>query len=105
MFMEVYYEHYAKNCNGHYWGAEEKQIPYMVLIKDRDKREAFHDFLKNEGFSCVSWNRDYPGVLVNMRLRRFALITKACKHSCVNDRNYTEEEFLSEVYAHWKLKP
>ena len=55
-----------------------------------------------KGFSCVAWNSDYPGVLVNMELRRFALIEKACKHSCVEDRNFALEEFMDEVFSPWE---
>lgn len=104
MLMEVYYEHYAENCRGRYWEMEPKQTPYMVLIKDAAKRNGFKAYLTEKGFRCVGWNQDYPGVLVNMKLRRFALITKACKHSCVDDRNFTLDEFISKVFNPWEVE-
>lgn len=98
MLMELYYEHYADNCHGIYWDMSSKSLPYMVLIHDFEKRQKFHDFLKSEGFQCVTWNYEYPGVLVNMNFRRFGLICRACRYGCVNNRNYSLEEFMSEVY-------
>ena len=76
--MDVYYEHYWK------------------------EREEFRRFLEQKGFRCVDWNQDYPGVLVNLHMRRFALIYRACKHLCVGDRNYTREEFLEKVFRPWE---
>lgn len=97
MLMEVYYEHYMENCMGRYW-EEEKYIHYMVNIHDKNKREKFRRFFESESFTCVDWNPDYTGVLVNIKLRRFALIYMACRHSCVDERPYTPEEFMDEVY-------
>ena len=103
MLMEVYYEPYAENCRGKYWEIEPKQTSYMVLIRDAEKRNAFKDFLTEKGFRCVVWNQDYPGVLVNIKIKRFTLIEKAYKHSCVDDINYTLEEFMSEVFYPWEI--
>ena len=98
MLMELYYEHYVQNCCGRYW-EEQKSIPYMVLFDDGEKMMKFRDFLLSEGFRAVTGMSGYPGgVLVNMELRRFGQIFYACKYSCVNDRNYTPEEFMNEVY-------
>lgn len=94
--LEVYYEHYAENCNGAYW-EEDKQIPYMVLIKDRELIERFKEELIELGFRCVSWNDSYPSVLVNIKLKRFGMITRACYHECVDKRNYSYDEFYNEV--------
>lgn len=98
MLMELYYEHYRENCRGKYWEEDVKCIPYMLLIKDVGQRNRFKDFLKENGFSCVDWNGEYPGVLVNMELRRFGMISKACAHTCVDNRNYTVDEFMNEVF-------
>ena len=94
--MEAYYEHYAENCRGHYW-EEEKTIPYMVLFPSNEAMQRFIEKLKTRGYSCVSNNTGYRALLVNTTLKRCGVITKACKHSCVNDRNYTEEDFEKEV--------
>lgn len=92
MIKKVYYE----NPTGSYW-ERKKYTPYMVLIRDFEEREAFRELLEERGFKLVTWNRYYPGVLVNMELKRFGLIYRPCKHSCVDDRNYTVKEFLIEV--------
>ena len=97
MLMEVYYEHYSENCRGRYWEAEEKSIPYMVLFPSNDEMQQFISKLRTLGFSCVSNNSSYRALLVNVALKRCAVITKACKHSCVGDRNYTPEEFEREI--------
>lgn len=92
MFMEVYYEHYAENSRGHYW-EEEKSIPYMVLFPSNEAMQRFIEKLTAQGYCCVSNNTGYRALLVNTTLKRCGVITRACKHSCVNDRNYTQEEF------------
>ncbi len=96
MLMEVYYEHYRENCKGAYW-EERKSLPYMVLECDKAKREEFKEILKRKGFRCVAWNDSYPGVLVNVELKRFGMINRACKHSCVDDRNYSIDEFMVKI--------
>lgn len=99
MLMEVYYEHYRENCCDKYWEPDTESIPYMVLIHYTGQRDEFKGFPLQKGFSCVSWNTDYPGILVNMELHRFDLITRAYKHSCVNGRYYTLDEFIGEVFS------
>ena len=99
MLMEVYYEHYADNCRDRYWEMEEKSIPYMVLFPSNEEMQSFILELKQQGYRCVSNNTDYRALLVNTTLRRCAVITKACKHSCISDRNYTPEEFEREVLS------
>ena len=96
--MNVYYKHYEENCTKNYWDLEEKVLPYMVLICNKEEREAFRQFLESENFVCVTWNSLYPGVLVNMQFRRFALIHRPCHFSCVNDRDYSVDSFMNEVY-------
>lgn len=72
-------------------------VPYMVIIQDKTKRNDFKQQLINLGYNCEDWNESYPGVLVNVDLKNFALISKACKHKCVDNRNYTKEEFKQEI--------
>lgn len=102
MFMEVYYEHYYENCNDSYWEMEEKSIPYMVLFPTVEDMQSFIGELKQDGIRCVSGNTCYRALLVNLELKRCAVIRRACKHHCVGDRNYTPEEFRKEVYEPWK---
>ena len=96
MLMEVYYENYAANAQGLYW-EEQKSLPYMVLVREKPKREHLKQILKSKGFRCVAWNDDYPGILVNTNLKRFGMIHAACKHACINDRNYSFDEFIDEI--------
>lgn len=97
MLMEVYYEHYAENCCDSYWEKETKSIPYMVLFPSNKEVQAFILKLKNQGYRCVSNNYSYHALLVNTNLRRCAVITRACKYSCIDDRNYSPEDFEREV--------
>ena len=85
-----------------YWEKESKSIPYMILFPSADEMHRFMEVLRGDGLRCVASNSDYKGLLVNLELRRYGVIHFACKHSCVGDRNYTPNEFISEVYKHWK---
>lgn len=96
MLTEVYYEHYRENCKGAYW-EEPISIPYGVYDRDRKARNSFYGYLTTKGFKCVTWNNDYPLILVNTELKRFGLIYRACAHKCVDSRNYTIQEFKDEV--------
>ena len=97
--MDAYYKDYNLHCHDREWFDNAKRVlPYMVLEKDRKKREKFRAFLEAEGFKLLTWNPDFAGVLVNMEFRNFGLIYLPCKHACVNDRNYTIQEFMDEVY-------
>ena len=97
--MDAYYKDYNLHCHDKDWpGNAERVLPYMVLERNRGKREEFRAFLETEGFKLLTWNPDFSGVLVNMEFRNFGLIYLPCKHACVNDRNYSIQEFLDEVY-------
>ena len=98
MLLEVYYKNYAKNCKGKYW-EEERSLPYIVLERDLKKRNAFYGYLTSRAFKCVSWNYSYPAILVNTKLMRFGMITKAAKHPSIDDRLYTIHEFKEEILS------
>lgn len=102
MLLEVYYEHYYENCNDKYWEMEEKSTPYMVLFPTVDEMLSFIDEIRQDGIRCVCKNTSYRALLVNLELKRCAVIMRACKHSCVDDRNFTPEEFRTEIYEPWK---
>ena len=102
MLMEVYYEHYAENCKEQYWEMEKKSLPYMVLFPSVEAMWQFMQTLEGDGLRCVSANRDYKGLLVNLELMRYGVIHRACKHACVDDRNFAPEEFRSEIYDGWR---
>lgn len=102
MLMEVYYKHYMENCKDRYWELEKKSIPYMVLFPTVEKMRCLMEALSKDGLRCVGANYDYRGLLVNLELMRFAVIQKACKHSCVDGRTFMPEEFVSEVYGPWR---
>ena len=98
MLMEIYYEHYAENCRDRYWELEKLSVPYMVLFPTVYEMHCFMDVLRRDGLRCVESNYEYRTLLVNLELKRFAVIRQPCKYKCVNDHNYTPEEFISEVY-------
>lgn len=87
--LEVYYEHYAngKGDDGR------RVLPYMVNCLNDGEAKRLFDLLKSSGYQCVAWNVGFH-VLVNTEFRRFGMIHYPCKHSCVDDRIYTLEEFL-----------
>ena len=65
--MDAYYKDYNLHCHDREWfDNAERVLPYMVLEKDRKKREEFRAFLEAEGFKLLTWNPDFAGVLVNM---------------------------------------
>ena len=97
MFMEVYYDHYAENWCDRYWEKEDESIPYLVLFSSNEEMQEFILKLEKQGYRCVSNNSVYLALLVNTDLRRCAVVTKACKQSCIDNRNYTLEEFEREV--------
>ena len=98
MLLEIYYEHYAENYNDRYWEMEEKSIPYIILFPKRSEMQLYIMKLKRLGYRCVSNNFTYRALLVNTELKRCAVIVKACKFCCVDDRNFTPEEFENEVF-------
>lgn len=102
MFMDVYYEHYTKNCNGRYW-EEQRSTPYLISFPTVKNMQSFMDELRKDGLKCVSSNSSYHTLLVNLDLKRFAVIPKACKHFCKDDRTYNSEDFITEVYSCWKI--
>ena len=95
--MELYYEDYISNyCNS--WWKARRVLPYMVFERSSEKRERFRAFLKDEGFKQVTWNDSYLGILVNMEFRNFGLVNRPVKFARVNDRDYSIQEFIDEVY-------
>ena len=94
IYADMYYENYHdENCPD-----QEEVLPYMVLIHDHSKREKFKSFLESDGFSCMDWNDQYPGVLVNTRFKRFRLIHRPCRFPCVKSHDYTINEFMDKIY-------
>lgn len=102
MLMEVYYRHYRENCQEKYWEMEEKSMPYMILFPSVSKMNDFMQELQRDGLQCVASNDSYRGLLVNLDLKRYGVIHRACKFGCLGNRDYTPEEFRKEVYEPWK---
>ena len=98
MFLELYYKDYAKHCQERYWEEDKKSLPYLVKILDKNQRERFCEFLASEGFKRVCWSSITNAVLVNMEYHRFGNLPKPVSTSRVDNRNYTLEEFMNEVY-------
>ena len=104
MLMEVYYRYYRENSQEKYWEMEEKSMPYMLLFPSVSEMHDFMKVLQKDGLQCVASNRSYCGLLVNLDLKRYGVIHRACKFACVGNRNYKPEEFKREVYEPWKIK-
>ncbi|MDD5994585.1 MAG: hypothetical protein PUC49_07010 [Clostridiales bacterium] len=104
MLMEVYYRHYRENCQENYWEMEEESMPYMILFPSVSEMHDFMKVLQKDGLQCVASNHSYCGLLVNLDLKRYGVIHRACKFTCVENRDYTPEEFKREVYKPWKIK-
>lgn len=104
MLMEVYYRKYGESCTEKNEEMEEKSIPYMVLFPSAKEMHDFMEMLKKDGLQCVASNDTYKGLLVNLDLKRYGVIHRACKFTCVENRDYTPEEFKKEVYEPWKIK-
>ena len=98
--MEVYYKHYKENCQGRYW-EEETSLPYAVKFVEEVSKLEMAKILERDGFACVNGLNEYPVLLINLELRRWASITRACKHSSVDDRLYSYEDFVKEIYYPW----
>lgn len=98
MWQEVYYEHYSENMTGNYW-EEEKHLPYMVLERDKTRREEFKEHLIEIGFKCCAWNDEYPGILVNTKFMRFAMIHRPCNFSHLDNKNYSINEFKEKILS------
>ena len=102
MLMEVYYEHYAENCGRRYWEIEDRSLPYLVLFPTAGEMREFIRRLDADGLRSVGTNGSHRGLLINLELKRYAVIERACRHACVDDRTYLPEEFVAEVYEDWK---
>ena len=104
MLLEVYYRNYGESCAEKSGEMEGKSIPYMVLFPSAKEMHDFMEMLKTDGLQCVASNHSYCGLLVNLDLKRYGVIHRACKFTCVENRDYTPEEFKKEVYEPWKIK-
>ena len=102
MLMEVYYEHYAENRGGRYWEMEDRSLPYLVLFPTVGGMLEFIRRFDADGLRSAGTNHDHRGLLVNLGLKRYAVIGRACRHACVDDRTYSPEEFAAEVYEDWR---
>lgn len=102
MLMEVYYRHYRENCQEKYWEMEEKSMPYMILFPSVSKMHDFMLELQRNGLQYVASNHSYRGLLVNLDLKRYGVIHRACKFGSLGNRDYTPDEFRKEVFEPWK---
>lgn len=89
MFTELYYEH---------TGDKERVLPYLVAFPSDEDMFDFMDFLKVKGFRQVAYYAGFRGLFINMRFKTFGPIQKAVKPVCVDDRHFTPEEFMREIF-------
>ena len=96
------------NLNEVYYGNAEgegkKVLPYAIRFKSPDELGKFGDFLAKEGFSSVAQVMTQSVMLVNMAFKKWTTPQAPCKHGHVNDRFYSEGEFMKEVFLHWKAE-
>ena len=88
MLLEVYYRNYGESCTEKSGEMEEKSIPYMVLFPLAKEMHDFMKVLQKDGLQCVASNDTYKGLLVNLDLKPYGVIHRACKFACVGNRNY-----------------
>ncbi len=89
MFTELYYEH---------TGASERVLPYLVAFPSEEYMKDFMNFLEREGFRRVAYPAGFRGLFINMKFKTFGPIQKAVKPTCVDDRHFTPEEFMREIF-------
>ena len=89
MFTELYYENDD---------AEERVLPYLVVFPSDEDMFDFMDFLKGEGFRQAAYYTGFRGLFINMRFKTYGPIQKAVKATCVDDRHFTPEEFMKEIF-------
>lgn len=104
MFLELYYEHYGTKDYYEKWDGEEKVLPYLVRFTSYEEMKDFKDFLRSEGFRQVDLSSNFIGIYINVRFKTFAQIQKAVWSSCVDDRYFTPEEFMENIYTKYVKK-
>ena len=77
-------------------------MPYMILFLSVSEMHDFMKVLQRDGLQCVASNHSYRVLLVNLDLKRYGVIHRACKFGCLGNRDYTPDEFRKEVYEPWK---
>ncbi|MGM9670668.1 MAG: hypothetical protein ACI3XD_03735 [Oscillospiraceae bacterium] len=100
MFLELYYENYAKKYREQYW-EEWVSLPYAVRIPERNDRASLEAVLTCAGFRCVVHENGYPVMYVNFTLRRYGRSVKACSSGKINEKLMNKEQFL-ELFHRYK---
>ena len=90
---------YYKELDENYEGKGRRILPYAVKCKDEQELEDFIQYLTDKWFFCVDQIIGQRALLVNLELKRWCSVPKACAMSCKDGKTYTVEEFKKLYYS------
>lgn len=83
-------------------GKEKTIKPYGVLLETWDEVPTVYKYFKNEGFNCCWWDGHYKCILINLDLKKYGTISKACQFPMVGGNPMTIDDFLNKIFKPWK---
>ena len=99
--MDGWAELYYRTEND-YKAKENKVLPYSVNCGEHKNIGVLVNILKDAGFSYVVTTTGAPSLmtsfLVNLKFRKYYKVPYPVRFACVEDRVYTLDEFLDEVF-------
>lgn len=100
--MDGWAELYYRTEND-YKAKENKVLPYSVNCGEHKNIGVLVNILKDAGFSYVVTTTGTPSLmtsfLVNLKFRKYYKVPYPVRFACVEDRVYTLDEFLDEVFT------
>ena len=100
--MDGWAELYYRTEND-YKAKENKVLPYSVNCGEHKNIGVLVNILKDAGFSYVVTTTGAPSLmtsfLVNLKFRKYYKVPYPVRLACVEDRVYTLDEFLDEVFT------
>ena len=100
--MDGWAELYYRTEND-YKAKENKVLPYSVNCGEHKNIGILVNILKDAGFSYVVTTTGTPSLmtsfLVNLKFRKYYKVPYPVRFACVEDRVYTLDEFLDEVFT------
>ena len=100
--MDGWAELYYRTEND-YKAKENKVLPYSVNCGEHKNIGVLVNILKDAGFSYVVTTTGAPSLmtsfLVNLKFRKYYKVPYPVRFACVEDRVYTLDEFLDEVFT------
>ena len=100
--MDGWAELYYRTEND-YKAKENKVLPYSVNCGEHKNIGVLVNILKDAGFSYVVTTTGAPSLmtsfLVNLKFRKYYKVPYPVRFACAEDRVYTLDEFLDEVFT------